>query len=704
MNPLALLLVAVLLLGACGGQEQADPAGVATLDTADGQQRPGVGHEPAREAPGFTFEVARFADIQMLAYRVPGFEKLALRHKKLLYFLYQAAYSGRDIIYHQNYRHNLRVRRTLESIQRNYRGDRQSAAFEQLLIYLRQVWFANGIHHHFSTKKLLPGFSRSDFHHWVTAVAPAGDLPLRRGEDARHLAAELEPIIFDPGIAPKKVNTAADADRVVTSAVNFYHGITEAEVREFYLARTDPDDPTPISHGLNSQLVRNADGALEERVWKVGGMYTEALEQVVYWLEQAVTVAENARQRTSLELLIRYYRSGDLEDFDAHSIAWVADTESLVDVISGFIEVYNDPIAYRGSYESVVSFRDEETTRRIATIGAEAQWFEDNSPIMAAHKRQRVVGILGRAITVVALAGDVSPTTPAGINLPNANWIRARHGSKSVSLSNIVNAYDAVRSGALEEFAWSPAEIARGEAHRELAGALMTEMHEVIGHASGRINPGVGTPKETLKQYGSTLEEGRADLVALYFLLDPKLVELGVMPRLDVGRAAYDSYIRNGLLTQLYRVKPGELIEEAHMRNRALVARWAYQQGGADRVIERRVRDGRTYFVINDYPALRELFGRLLRELQRIKSEGDFDAIQHLVETYGTTVDPILHREVLQRFAKLDMAPYRGFVNPLLTPVIEEGEIVDVVISYPDSFVEQMMYYADNYSFLPDEI
>ncbi len=669
------------------------------------QWNDGVEFKAVREASldKFDYEIDRFADIQVLAYRVPGFDDLTLQQKQLLYYLYQAAYSGRDITYDQNYRHNLRIRRTLESIVRNYQGDRTTEAFERLMLYARQVWFSNGIHHHYSTLKHQPLFSPADFGRWVAAVAPAGDLPLRDGETGAELVAELTPIIFDPAIAPKMVNTAADVDKVASSAVNYYEGVTEQEVRDFYAARSDPNDPTPISHGLNSKLVKNADGELEERVWKVGGMYSEALEEVVRWLEKAITVAENDKQRRALELLVKYYRSGDLEDFDAYSVAWVEDTDSHIDVINGFIEVYDDPIAYRGAFESVVSFRDEEATRRIAAIGAEAQWFEDNSPIMDEHKRDKVTGILGKAITVVAESGDASPSTPIGINLPNANWIRATHGSKSVSLTNIVNAYNAVPSKALEEFAWDQEEVERSERYKEISSALHTDMHEVIGHASGRINPGVGTPKETLKQYSSTSEEGRADLVALYFMMDPKLIELGVMPNIDAAKAEYDGYIRNGIMTQLYRIKPGELIEEAHMRNRAMVARWAYEQGREDNVIERRERDGKTYFVINDYQALRGLFGQLLRELQRIKSEGDYEAIKALVENYGTQVDADLHREVLQRFADLDVAPYKGFVNPVLTPVMEDGEIADVTLSYPETFVEQMMFYADNYSFLPNE-
>ncbi len=689
--PMAALLLACAERDSGATQQVPPPGPTVAEDSAA---------EPAA-VPAFDYKIDRFADIQVLAYQVPGFAALSLQQKKLLYYLYQAAYAGRDINWDQNYRHNLRIRRTLESVVRHYPGDRDTAAFAAFLEYTKRVWFANGIHHHYSTLKFVPGFSEQDFSNFVLAAAEFADLPTRDGQDAQGLVAELTPILFDPAIAPKKVNTAADADKIASSAVNFYRGVSEQEVRDFYAQKASGDDDTPVSHGLNSQLVKRPDGTLEERVWKIDGMYGEAIAQIVLWLEKAISVAENDKQRRALELLVQYYRSGDLRDFDRYNIAWVEDADSRVDVVNGFIEVYDDPLAYRGSFESVVSFRDEETTRRIAAIAAEAQWFEDNSPIMDAHKRETVTGIQGKAITVVAESGDASPSTPIGINLPNSHWIRSNHGSKSVSLSNIVAAYNAVPSETLEEFAWDQDEIARSRQYSDISDALHTDMHEVIGHASGKTNPGVGSATETLREYSSTSEEARADLVALYFLLDPKLLELGVLPSLEAGKAAYDDYIRNAMLTQLYRIQPGEQIEEAHMRNRALVARWAYEQGRADKVIERREREGKTYFVINDYAALRTLFGQLLRELQRIKSEGDYAAIRALVEGYGTRVDPDLHQEVLQRFAALDVAPYKGFVNPYLEPVVRDGRIVDVKLSYPASFAEQMLYYAEHHSFLP---
>lgn len=654
----------------------------------------------AAEAP-FRYEYERFADIQVLAYQVPGFDQLSLQEKELLYYLSEAGYAGRDIMWDQNFKYNLRIRRTLEAVVRHYQGDRSSDEFQAFMTYTRQVWFSNGIHHHYSSLKHQPQFKESSFADYVRQVAPAGDLPLLDGETTEDLIAALTPILFNPNIAPKKINTSQDADKIVTSAVNFYEDVTEDEVREFYSGLTARGDSRPVMHGLNSKLVKTADGAITEQVWKVGGMYSPAIERIVYWLQKAVTVAENEQQRRALELLIDYYQTGDLKTFDDYNIAWVEDTESRVDAINGFIEVYNDPIAYRGSYESVVSFRDEASNSRIASIGAEAQWFEDHMPIDKAHRRETVQGILGKAITVVAETGDASPTTPVGINLPNSDWIRAEHGSKSVTIANIFASYYAMPDKALAEFAWNHAEIDRALAYRELASALIIDMHEVIGHASGQINPGVGTVKETLKQYGSTLEEGRADLVALYYIMDPKLIEIGVMPDLEIGRTAYDRYIRSSLLTQLYRIKPREQLEEAHMRNRALVANWALEQGRDDKVIERKIRNGKTYFVINDYTALRELFAELLRELQRIKSEGDFDAIAHLVEAYGTGVDPLLHAEVLQRYEPLDIAPYKGFVNPILQPVFKGERMIEVTIEYPASFEQQMLDYARNYSMLP---
>lgn len=691
--------VLALFLGGCGG-ESPTPTAVPEPVPAAEAATPATAPEPADPAD-FQVRADRFADIEVLRYRIPGWENLSLQQKKLLYFLSQAGLSGRDIMWDQNDRHNLRIRKVIEQVVRHYPGDRDSADFAAFMTWAKQVWFANGIHHHYSNDKFTPGFSADYFAQLVSASAAAGDMPLDVGQSVDELVAMLSPVIFDPAIDAKKVNLAQGIDKVAGSAINFYDGVTEAEVEDFYRVKIDPADPRPVSWGLNSQLAKNADGEIVERVWKVGGMYGQALEQVVYWLEQAIDVAETPQQRKALELLVKYYRSGDLADFDAYNIAWVEDTEASVDTINGFIEVYNDPLGYRGSFEAVVSFRNEEATRRIATLAQYAQRFEDESTIMDAHKRAKVVGITGKAITVVAESGDASPSTPIGINLPNANWIRADYGSKSVALSNITDAYDAVESGALEEFSLTEAEVARGKQWGPLSSHLRTDMHEVIGHASGKINPGVGTPKETLKQYASAMEEGRADLVALYYVMDPFLVEIGVMPTLDVGRAAYDAYIRNGLMMQLHRVEPGKDIEEAHMRNRQEIASWVYEHGRDENVIERVSQDGKTYFRINDYERLRELFGELLREHQRIKSEGDFAGAEFLIETYGTRVDEALHKEVLERYEALDVAPYAGFINPKLVPVMANGEITDVAVEYPDDFVAQMLEYGEDYAFLP---
>jgi dipeptidyl-peptidase-3 len=682
------------LLQGCGPNTE----NTATVEPATPEQA-----APAAVAePEFVVEADRFADIRILRYQIDGFDELSLQQKKLLYFLTQAGMSGRDIIYDQHYRHNLRIRRTLEEIVKHYSGDRTSSEWSAFMTYAKQIWFANGIHHHYSGDKFRPGFSADYFHSLAQSSNTAATWPLDAGQTLDQLLAMLDPILFDPSVDAKKTNTAADIDKVQASAVNFYEGVTEEEVTAFYEAKRDPDDPRPVMWGLNSKLVKE-DGALVEKTWKVDGMYTQAIERIVYWLEQAITVAENDAQRTALELLVQYYRSGDLADFDAYNVAWVADTESTIDVINGFIEVYSDPLGMRGSFESVVSIRDEEATRRIGAIANYAQWFEDNSPLLPEHKKADVTGIIGKAIRVVSETGDASPATPIGINLPNSGWIRAEHGSKSVSLSNITDAYNASDTGATAEFAYTEEELARSREWSELGGHLHTDMHEVIGHASGIVNPGVGTPTETLKQYYSSLEEGRADLVGLYYIMDPMLMEIGVMPSLDVGMAQYEGYIRGGMMTQLYRIEPGKNIEEAHMRNRQMIAQWVFEKGQPENVIERVTRDGETFFVINDYQRLRELFGELLREVQRIKSEGDFAAGQALIENYGTKVDPELHAEVLRRYATLNVAPFSGFINPRLVPVVAPGnsEITDVVVEYPDDFAEQMLEYATSYSFLP---
>lgn len=652
----------------------------------------------AGEAVAFKVEAERFADLRVLRYRVPGFEALEPRTKELLYYLYEASLCGREIVFDQKYRYNLAVKRTLEQIERHYPGERATAEFAALRVYLKRLWFSNGIHHHYSHDKFEPRFSAASFAHWVRTT-PA-QFPLRAGQSLEAFIAELTPVIFDPHVDAKLVSKAADRDVLASSAVNFYAGLTHAEVEAFYAGKLAPDDPRPVSLGLNSRLVK-ANGAVVEQVQKIGGRYTEAIEPMVRWLEKALGVAENAAQRTALEKLVRFYRTGDLAHWDDYNVAWLQDTESHVDLIHGFIEVYHDPLGMRGSFEGVVSFRDPVATQRIGAIAGAAQWFEDHMPFFERHKKPTVTGVTGKVINVVIESGDAAPTTPIGINLPNADWIRREHGSKSVSLANLVAAYNAVRGGADREFSWSAEEIARTERYGELASTLHIDMHEVIGHGSGRSEPGVGPLHETLKNYGSTLEEARADLVALYFAIDPKLVELGLMPSLEVGRAAYDHYIRNGLLQQLNRVELGKDLEEDHMRNRQLVAAWAYEHGRAAGVIEKRVREGKTYFVITDYAALRALFGRLLRELQRIKSTGDYAAIRELVERHAVKVDRALHEEVLRRYAALDIPPYSGFIGPRLVPEERGGRVVDVRIEYPEDFTEQMLEYAERYAFLP---
>jgi len=646
--------------------------------------------------------VDQFADVQVLRYEVPGFDELDLQRKQLLYYLYEAALAGRDIIYDQKFAGNLAIRKTLEAILRSDAVDRDTPEFEALHTYAKRVWFSNGIHHHYSGKKIAPGFTQPYFEDLVRGLDPAA-LPLAEGQSVDAFLAELGPMIFSLETDAKRTNRDEGADPVADSANNFYGpGITAAEVEKFYADKSDPKDETPISWGLNSKLVRDDEGELVERVWYAEGMYGPAIQEIVAWLVKARAVAESDQQREVLEKLIAYYQSGDLAKFDAYNIAWVGDTQSRVDTVNGFIEVYDDALGYRGSWEAVVSFRDDEASKRIATISSQAQWFEDNSPLIDEHKKQDVVGISAKVITVVVEAGDAAPSTPIGINLPNANWIRKNHGSKSVNLGNIVAAYDEAKAGngLLEEFSYDDEELARAEQHGALAHKLHVDMHEVIGHASGQIEPGVGTPKQTLKSYASALEEARADLVALYYAIDPRLVELGLMPSIEVGKAEYDSYIRNGLMVQLARLELGEQIEESHMRNRQLVAGWAYAKGQADKVIEKKVEGGKTYFVINDYAKLRELFGQLLREIQRIKSEGDYAAGKALIETYGVKVDPELHAEVKQRYDALDIAPYSGFIQPKLVPVMDGDEIVDVSIEYPTDFTAQMLDYGERYSFL----
>ena len=718
LRPAAWLL-SLGLAGCAGASATTGPAPTETTRVLTTESTNGIGSlvtpateariaEEPRKAEPFRTVSEQFADLRVLRYQVPGFEQLEPRQKELLYYLYEAALAGRDITYDQNYRHNLRVRRTLEALwplnQQRMAATSNTQQVEEaqkLNVYTKRVWFSNGVHHHYSTRKFVPDCSKAYFTELVRAADPK-TLPLLPGESVDRFLELMTPIIFDANLDPKRVNQEAGQDLVKTSATNFYQNLTQAEVEAYYARKIDKKDPRPVSYGLNSRLVKDAKGTIVEQPWKVGGLYGEAITQVAYWLGKAAEVAENPEQKTALQKLVQYYTTGDLKVWDDYNIAWVHDTKSRTDVVSGFIEVYGDPLGYRATYEAVVSFKDLEATKRIKAIGDQAQWFEDHSPIKPEHKKKNVVGITAKVITTVVESGDAAPATPIGINLPNANWIRKEHGSKSVQLGNIVEAYDqASAGGMLDEFALTDAERQRARQYGSLAGKLHTDMHEVIGHASGQINPGVGTTKETLKNYASAIEEGRADLVALYYLMDPKLVELKVVPNLEVGKAEYDSYIRGGLMTQLSRLPLGETVEEAHMRNRQMVAKWAYEKGQKEKVIEKVTKDGKTYFRVNDYQKLRGLFGQLLRETQRITSEGDFNGAKNLIENYGVKVDPALHKEVLARYQKLNIAPYAGFIQPKLVPVEQDGKIVDVRVEYPADFAQQMLELARKYSYLP---
>jgi dipeptidyl-peptidase-3 len=648
----------------------------------------------------FEYISEQFADLRVLRYKIEDFDKLSLQNKTLLYYLYEAALSGRDIIYDQNYKYNLSIRKTLEALITNYKGDAENDEYQKLLVYAKRVWFSNGIHHHYNQDKFVPECSEQFFVSQVSAL-PDSELPLEPNETKDAFIAKIKPLIFDPNVASKKVNLDSKIDLVQSSAVNFYEGITQKEVSAFYENLKVKGDSNQPMYGINSKLVKQ-NGIITEKVWKVGGMYTQAIEKIVYWLEKAVTVSENENQKDALIKLIKFYKSGSVKDFDEYNIAWVKDVNSAIDVVNGFIEVYQDPLGIKGSFESVVSVKDFVASKRIATIGANAQWFEDNSSIQPEHKKKNVVGISAKVINAVVESGDAAPSTPIGINLPNNEWIRETHGSKSVNLGNIVEAYEqAAGASVVNEFYYTDEIRQRVLNCAGLADKLHTDMHEVIGHASGQINKGVGQPNETLKNYASALEEGRADLVALYYLFDKKLIELGVMPSLDYGMAAYDEYITKGLLVQLSRIKPGKSIEEAHMRNRQMVAAWVYEKGKKDSVIVKKFENGKTYFVITNYDKLRTLFGDLLREIQRVKSEGDYKAGKNLIENYGVKVDPKLHEEILERYKKLGMAPYQGFIQPKLLPVMEGDQIRDVKIEYPKSFQEQMLYFGKKYSFLP---
>ena len=642
--------------------------------------------------------VDRFDDIKVIRYEVPGFDELPLREKELIYYLAEAAKSGRDILYDQNCRMNLPVRRTLEVVYENYTGARTAAEWKALEKYLKKVWFANGIHHHYSNDKFRPEFTEGYLLDVIETIPEErfGELNALRGDVCR--------AIFDPTLYPTRLNQTDGEDLLLTSSSNYYSGVNQAEAEAFYagMAAAAGNDPEPISYGLNSQLVKDpATGTLSERTWRVGGMYSPAIERVVYWLEKAESVAEGP-QKENIAALISYYKSGDLKEFDRYNIGWVRDTVSNVDFVNGFIETYGDPLGYKASWEANVNFIDSTACHRTEVISSNAQWFEDHSPVNPAYRKKEVKGVSAKVITVAMLGGDCYPATPIGINLPNADWIRKEHGSKSVTIDNITYAYDraAHGNGFDEEFVLRAEDRERMDRYGKLADDLHTDLHECLGHGSGQLAPGVtGTE---LRSYGSTLEEARADLFGLYYLGDPKMVELGLVPSFDVAKAGYANYILNGLMTQLARIEPGKNVEESHMRNRKLIAEWCYERGKSDNVIEWVKQDGKTYVVVNDFEKLRSLFGELLCEMQRIKSEGDYEAGRDLVERYGVKVDPTLHAEVRERYAALGIEPYGGFVNPEYELVEQDGKIVDVKISYPNNYVEQMLGYSRDYSFLPN--
>ena len=652
------------------------------------------------EAEKIDYTVEQFADLQILRYRVPGFEDLSLKQKELVYYLTEAALQGRDILFDQNGKYNLTIRRMLEAVYTGYKGDKNTPDFKAMEVYLKRVWFSNGIHHHYGSEKFVPGFTPEFFRQAVQSV-DAATLPLAEGQTVEQLCEEVFPVIFDPTVMPKRVNQAAGEDLVLTSACNYYDGVTQQEAEDFYNALKNPQDETPVSYGLNSRLVKE-DGKIQEKVWKVGGLYGQALEKIVYWLKKAEGVAQTPEQKAVIAKLMEFYETGDLKTFDEYAILWVKDLNSRIDFVNGFTESYGDPLGMKASWESLVNFKDLEATQRTELISGNAQWFEDHSPVDGQFKKEKVKGVSAKVITAAILAGDLYPATAIGINLPNANWIRSHHGSKSVTIGNITDAYNkaAHGNGFNEEFVYSDAELQLIDKYADVTDELHTDLHECLGHGSGKLLPGVDP--DALKAYGSTIEEARADLFGLYYVADPKLVELGLTPSADAYKAQYYTYLMNGLMTQLVRIEPGNNVEEAHMRNRQLIARWVYEKGAAEKVVELVKKDGKTYVVINDYEKVRDLFGRLLAEIQRIKSTGDYAGAHDLVEAYAVKVDPALHAEVLERYKKLNLAPYKGFVNPKYEAVTDaDGTITDVTVTYDEGYAEQMLRYSKDYSTLP---
>lgn len=645
----------------------------------------------------FPYKVDKFADVEILRYEVVGFDNLSLSQKEYIYYLSQAAAEGRDILFDQNYKYNLLIRKTLETVYLNYKGDRNSVAFKQFEAYLKRVWFSNGIHHHYSMVKFIPEFSADYFSNLIHSV-DATLLPLSEGEKTENLVSFLTPLIFDPTIDAVRVNLKAGEDVIKTSANNYYEGVTQQEVEDFYAKSKDLNDTRPISFGLNSKLEKQ-NGQLIEKTWKVGGMYSPAIEKIIFWLEKAKTVAENDKQKAIIASLISFYQTGSLKTFDEYSILWVEDTESTVDFVNGFIETYGDPLGLKASWEALVNFKNTEATKRTQIISSNAQWFEDHSPVDKRFKKEKVKGVSAKVITAAMLGGDCYPATPIGINLPNANWIRNEYGSKSVTIENITEAYDKASkgNGFLQEFVWSAQERDLIAEYGFMTDNLHTDLHECLGHGSGKLLPGVDP--DALKAYGATIEETRADLFGLYYMGDKKMIELGLLPNADAFKAEYYKFMMNGLMTQLVRINLGDDIQESHMRNRQLIAKWVFEKGQKENVVEMKQRDAKTYVVINDYVKLRELFGQLLAEIQRIKSEGDYLGAKNLVEKYAIKIDLNLHKEVRTRYEKLNIAPYKGFVNPVYLPVLNEnGDIIDVKVDYSEGYVEQMLRYSKDFS------
>lgn len=659
--------------------------------------------EVMQAMPAFKYTDEQFADIQMLRYKVEGFENLSLKEKTYIYYLQEAALHGRDILFDQNGRYNLRIRRVLETLYLNYSGDRSGAFFQALSVYLKRVWFSSGIHHHYGCEKFVPDFTEADFRSAVKTIPPQ-QFNLTDAQAVDNLLDELCPVIFNPDIMPMRVNQKDGEDLVATSACNYYGvGISQEDAEAFYAKQKDPENPRPVMTGMNSRLVRTPQGTLEERVWKVGGLYGPAIEKIVSNLLKARDYADSSAQQKVIDLLVDFYRTGDLHIFDEYSIAWLQDTASLVDFTNCFTETYGDPLGMKASWEAYVNFKDIAATQRTEKLSANAQWFEDHSPVDIRFKKEKVRGVSAKVITAAILAGDLYPSTAIGINLPNSDWVRREHGSKSVTIGNITDAYNKAShgSGMDREFVVDDETRALISQYGDVCDDLHTDLHECLGHGSGKLLP--TTDSDALRAYGSTIEEARADLFGLYYIADEKLVELGLTPNTEAYKSQYYSYMMNGLLTQMVRIKPGHVIEEAHMRNRALIARWAYEKGRSQNVVELIQKQGKTYVKINDYPALRRLFAELLAEIQRIKSEGDFDAARDLVENYGVKIDPVLHQEILQRYETLHLSPYKGFINPVYHAAFDEnGRVVDVTVTYDEAYDEQMLRYSRDYNNLPD--